>query len=57
MYIHRLIAIHRDDLLPWADLDGKSLGPLGDHQIWAGIRGRQRLLLASNMHVDMLRLG
>ncbi len=53
----RLQAIHRHDLLPLAHVDGEGLGPLGDHQVWAGIWGRQRLLLATNMHVHVLRPG
>jgi hypothetical protein len=30
-----------------AHLDGESFGPLGDHQVRAGIWGYQRLLLAA----------
>ncbi len=53
----RLQPIHRHDLLPLAHLDGESLRSSGDHQVWGGIWGRQRLLLAANPHVHILRLG
>jgi hypothetical protein len=33
-----LQAVNRDDLLPLDHLDGECLGPLGEHQEWAGKR-------------------
>ncbi len=50
----RLQPVHWHDLLPLAHLDGEGLRPLGDHQVGAGIWGRQRLLLAANPHVHVL---
>ena len=46
-----LQAVHRDDLLSLAHLDGEVLCPCRHHLVWAGIWGCQRVLLAANTHI------
>ncbi len=36
-----LQAVHRDDLLPLAHLDGEGFNPLGNNLVWTGKWGRQ----------------
>jgi hypothetical protein len=44
-----LQVVHRDDLLPFAHLDGE-----GHHLVWAGIWGSKRIQLAVNTHLYAL---
>jgi hypothetical protein len=49
------LQVLRDDLLPLTHLDGEGLPPCGHHLVQAIIWDRQRLLLAANTHIHVLR--